>query len=53
MAVFEKKYNKGYEELIEKDAEEAKAITEIFSGVNLDSIKALLVQAVGDALGKK
>jgi hypothetical protein len=44
---------KAFEELIEKDAEEAKAISEIFSGAQLESIKTLLVEALGEALDKK
>lgn len=43
---------KAFEEMIEKDAEEAKAISEIFSGAHLDSIKTLLVDAVASALKK-
>jgi len=43
-------HGKQFEELLEKDAEESKAITEILSGVNLDAIKAAVSVAVVDAL---
>jgi hypothetical protein len=41
---------KAYEELIEKDAEEAKAISEILSGVQIEAIKSAVAVAVAEVL---
>lgn len=41
---------KAFEELIEKDAEEAKAVSEILSGVQIEAIKSAVAVAVAEVL---
>ena len=41
---------KAFEEMIEKDAEEAKAVSEIFSGVQIEAIKSAVAVAVAEVL---
>jgi hypothetical protein len=46
-------HGKQFEELQEKDAEEAKAVSEILSGVQLEQIKSVMVDAVAEVMNKK
>jgi len=41
---------KAFEEMIEKDAEEAKAVSEILSGVQIEAIKSAVAVAVAEVL---
>jgi hypothetical protein len=45
-------HGKQFEELQEKDAEEAMGIQQILSGVQIESIRTLLVDAVAEGLSK-
>jgi len=45
--------SKAFEEMIEKDAEEAKAVSEILSGVQIEAIKSAVAVAVAEVLKTK